>query len=229
MSARKKLGPTFDENGDYVRKVRHTSPKAERGMPCTEGLTALAETYLEIQNQHWLNKLNFGLPSSFANLTVANMTDNFRQRFLSPYFLDPELKLARGQRFAVAYVRYSDNNSSPRSLAQQLRKILDRAAVDRVFIPWQLVYADAAMPGTDPHRQGYRLTGKALEDTEVSADILFLDEIGRASREAIAAMQLGRYVAEGLGTRCPAPTSSRSPSDWSTPHTGRRNGTRFSK
>ncbi|MFM7033779.1 MAG: hypothetical protein ACKOYJ_01090, partial [Planctomycetia bacterium] len=44
-----------------------------------------------------------------------------------------------------AYLRFSDENSNPRSLDQQLINVLNRARRDSVFVPWQYVMADAAV------------------------------------------------------------------------------------
>jgi hypothetical protein len=47
----------------------------------------------------------------------------------------------------LAYLRFSDENSNPRSLDQQLLNVLNRARRDGVFMPWQYVLADAAVGG----------------------------------------------------------------------------------
>jgi hypothetical protein len=47
----------------------------------------------------------------------------------------------------LAYLRFSDENSNPRSLDQQLLNVLNRARRDGVFVPWQYVLADAAVSG----------------------------------------------------------------------------------
>jgi len=49
----------------------------------------------------------------------------------------------------VAYLRFSDENSNPRSLDQPLLNVLARARREGVFIPWPYVLADAAVGG-DP-------------------------------------------------------------------------------
>ena len=58
---------------------------------------------------------------------------------------------------AVADLRFSDENSNPRSLDQQLLNVLNRARREGVFVPWHYVLADAAVSGTLTCRTGYTL------------------------------------------------------------------------
>jgi hypothetical protein len=82
--------------------------------------------------------------------TIAAMADDFERRFRQQHAEvfrtggTPQVWLA----LAVAYLRFSDENSNPRSLDQQLLNVLNRARRDGVFVPWHYVLADAAVSGT---------------------------------------------------------------------------------
>ncbi|MFM8934084.1 MAG: recombinase family protein, partial [Gemmataceae bacterium] len=93
----------------------------------------------------------------------------------------------------VAYLRFSCDNSNPRSLAQQLGNVLTRAQREGVFIPWEAVFADAAVSGTIASRRGYQMAKKAIVE-EPGLKVLFLDEIGRASRDLEEVLRLGRKI-----------------------------------
>ena len=90
------------------------------------------------------------------------------------------------------YLRYSCDNSNPRSLDQQLRNALERARQDGVLIPWEYVFADAAVTGTTAARRGYQMAKGAIEAGSLRR--LYIDEIGRAARDAIEALNLGRLI-----------------------------------
>ena len=64
---------------------------------------------------------------------------------------------------------------------------------DDTFIPWQWVFADAAVTGTTSARRGYQSAKVHIEASETS-QCIYLDEIGRAARDAIEALTLGRLV-----------------------------------
>jgi hypothetical protein len=70
--------------------------------------------------------------------TIAAMADDFERRFRqqnAEVFRSggtPHVWLA----LAVAYLRFSDENSNPRSLDQQLLNVLNRSRREGVFVPW---------------------------------------------------------------------------------------------
>src|SRR5262249_14694124 len=99
-----------------------------------------------------------------------------------------------GLSIAAAYLRFSCDKSNPRSLAQQLKLILEKARTANQFIPWSFVFADAAVSGTTADRRGYALANAVLEDASSPISTLYIDEIGRASRDAVEALRLGQLV-----------------------------------
>ena len=156
----------------------------------------LADTYLETQAQLW------------PELVGSNVLDNterhrqqyaeqFKSAFLGNHRLAdqfPKLPKLDAQVLAACYLRFSSDRSNPRSLAQQLRNCLERAKRENAFIPWSLVFADAAITGTHANRRGYKLAKSIIEADQNTVNLIFIDEIGRASRDAIEALLLGRLV-----------------------------------
>jgi hypothetical protein len=108
--------------------------------------------------------------------TIAAMADDFERRFRqqrAEVFRPggtPHVWLA----LAVAYLRFSDENSNPRSLDQQLLNVLNRARREGVFVPWCYVLADAAVSGTLACRTGYTLAKTIIERR---------DEFGRTAKD----------------------------------------------
>jgi DNA invertase Pin-like site-specific DNA recombinase len=130
------------------------------------------------------------------------MADGLERRFLEGTIEAPEWGQA-GQpsvQIGAAYLRFSCDNSNPRSLDQQLKNVLERAARDRVFIPWNFVLADAAVSGTIAARRGYQLSKRLMESRSSLCRVLYVDEIGRFSRDVIEALNLGRLI-ESSGKR----------------------------
>lgn len=76
---------------------------------------------------------------------------------------------------------------------QQLGLVLAKAREKGHFLPWGLVFADAAISGTTSDRAGYRLAKRALGVEGLAA--MYIDEIGRASRDNVETLRLGRLVA----------------------------------
>ena len=104
------------------------------------------------------------------------------------------------QPWQLAYLRYSSEKSNPRSLIQQLHRALEKAHSNGHFIAWQYVFADAAVSGTHAFRRGYEMTKQFLQDQSHHVATLYIDEIGRLSRDMVEALMLGRMIT-GLGKR----------------------------
>ena len=87
--------------------------------------------------------------------TIAAMADDFERRFRQQHAeaFRPSGTPIAWIALAVAYLRFSDENSNPRSLDQQLLNVLNRARRDGVFVPWHYVLADAAVSGTGNWRR----------------------------------------------------------------------------
>ena len=83
------------------------------------------------------------------------MADDFERRFRQQHAeaFRPSGTPIAWIALAVAYLRFSDENSNPRSLDQQLLNVLNRARRDGVFVPWHYVLADAAVSGTGNWRR----------------------------------------------------------------------------
>ncbi len=169
-----------------------------RGLPDEQALFDLAGTYLDLQHQHWPELASQGLlPPNTPEATEA-AAEGFRQRFIQAEAPPVDPACLPCGLIGAAYLRYSCDNSNPRSLAQQLRNVLDRARRENAFIPWAYVFADAAVTGTVASRRGYELAKQTLGYSAGGPQMLFFDELGRAGRDTIENLKLGRYV-ESLG------------------------------
>jgi DNA invertase Pin-like site-specific DNA recombinase len=172
-------------------------------MPERQGLLDLARTYLEVQARLWPDLAGTAAVPAPDAATIAAMADDFERRFrqqLADVFRPgdtPHVWIA----LAVAYLRFSDENSNPRSLDQQLLNVLNRARRDGVFVPWHYVLADAAVSGTLACRTGYTLAKSLVERREESGVAWFLiDDLSRLSRNTIESLRLGE-LADETGVR----------------------------
>ena len=154
----------------------------------------------------WKNKpdtgLNWFVKASLPDCNDDNvrlLVEDLRCRFLGePSVLTIDFTTALI--LCVAYLRFSDPGSNPRSLDQQLRNILDRAKKEGHFIPWAYVFADSGVPGTVAQRRGYQQAKMVMEEASSQVRCLYIDEVGRMSRDVIETLMLFR-VLEAKGRR----------------------------
>ena len=176
---------------------------ADFGMPERQGLVDLARTYLEVQARLWPDLAGTAAVPAADPATIAAMADDFERRFRQQHaetFRPGDTPIA-WTALAVAYLRFSDENSNPRSLDQQLLNVLNRARRDGVFVPWHYVLADAAVSGTLACRTGYMLAKTIVERRDLFGVSWFLiDELSRMSRNTIESLQHGE-LAESTGVR----------------------------
>lgn len=181
---------TFEEVVQHRSKLK----RVDRGLPDEKSRKDLARTYLEVQNKLWPELSGTGILPPVSELAIEQYADSMRDNFVNGVigvFIKPLFLVLA---IAAAYVRYSCDNSNPRSLAQQLLNILEGAKRFGYFIPWQFVFADAAISGTTSDRRGYQLSKELIRHPTAPFECLLVDEIGRANRDMIESLMLGRLV-----------------------------------
>jgi site-specific DNA recombinase len=176
---------------------------ADFGMPERQGLLDLARTYLEVQARLWPDLAGTPAVPAADPATIAAMADDFKRRFrqqcAEPF--RPGVAPKAWTHLGVAYLRFSDENSNPRSLDQQLLNILNRVRRDGVFVPWHYVLADAAVSGTLSCRRGYMIAKSIVErGDEFGVSWFLIDDLSRMSRNTIESLRLGE-LADGTGVR----------------------------
>jgi DNA invertase Pin-like site-specific DNA recombinase len=168
-------------------------------MPERQGLLDLARTYLEVQARLWPELAGTTAVPAADPATIAAMADDFERRFRQLHadvFRPGDTPIA-WIALAVAYLRFSDGNSKPRSLDQQLLNVLNRARRDGVFVPWHYVLADAAVSGTLACRTGYMLAKTIVERRdEFGVSWFLIDDLSRMSRNTIESLRLGELAKE---------------------------------
>jgi site-specific DNA recombinase len=176
---------------------------ADFGMPERQGLLDLARTYLEVQARLWPDLVGTAAVPATDAVTIAAMADDFERRFRQQHaetFRPGGMPIA-WIALAVAYLRFSDENSNPRSLDQQLLNVLNRARREGVFVPWHYVLADAAVSGTLACRTGYTLAKTIVERRDEFGVTWFLiDNLSRLSSNTIESLRHGE-LAEATGVR----------------------------
>lgn len=172
---------------------------ADFGLPERSGLMDLARTYLETQARLWPDLAGTPAVPAADAATIAAMADDFERRFRqqSAEAFRPVGTPIAWIALAVAYLRFSDENSNPRSLDQQLLNVLNRARREGVFVPWHYVLADAAVNGTLACRTGYTLAKTIVERRdEFGVSWFLIDDLSRMSRNTIESLRLGELAAE---------------------------------
>ena len=91
-------------------------------------LLELARTYLETQARLWPELASTPVVPEVNAATTAAMAADFERRFRDQAVevFEPNAAPRPWYALGVAYVRFSDKNSNPRSLDQQLKRLTDR-------------------------------------------------------------------------------------------------------
>lgn len=168
-----------------------------RGLPSEDALRELASTYLELHAELWPDVAIPGLGHGKTNKKIlAEMISRFQDAFLDDQSRPTRLTPAtlRAWKLAAIYLRYSDDNSNPRSLAQQLRNCLIAAARENVYVPWELVFADAAVTGTIAARRGYEQFKAVIFDRTLGVEVGFVDDLSRLARDSAETMLFRRQL-----------------------------------
>ncbi len=169
------------------------------GLPTRAGLIDLARTYIEIQTRLWPELAGTSAVPALDDNAIEAMAADFERRFRSetaePFHPAGTPRIWTS--LAAAYLRFSAENSNPRSLDQQLLNVLNRARQDDVFVPWPYVLADAAVSGTLSFRRGYTIAKKLMDQrAESGVEWFFIDDLSRMSRNTIESLQHGELAAE---------------------------------
>jgi len=189
----------FQDNANGRHQGRGRARGDDFGLPDRETLVDLAATYLDIQARLWPDLV--GTPAVPVSMpaTIQPMAEAFERRFRSQAVevFRPSGGARPCSALGIAYLRFSDEGSNPRSLAQQLINVLNRARREGVFIPWEYVLADAAVSGTLACRRGYMIAKALVERRQESGASWFLiDDLSRMSRSTIEALRLGELTAD---------------------------------
>lgn len=165
------------------RRLRR-APAADRGLVAETDRLKLARTYLTHMAKLRPDLVKAGVVHKPSDATIAVMAADFADRHRGG---DANLPaFPPGQRLAAAYLRYSSDNSNPRSLDDQLVNVLTKATADGLFIPWSCIFADASITGLDKGRQGYSSLKHLLQRVgRDRVDCVFIDEFSRAGRETL--------------------------------------------
>jgi len=169
------------------------------GLPERAGLIDLARTYLDAQARLWPELVGTPAVPVAMPATVEPMADDFERRFRQQHaeVFRPHGTPKVWADLGIAYLRFSDEGSNPRSLDQQLNNVLSRAHRDGIFIPWQYVCADAAVSGTLSCRRGYAIAKILVERREETGAAWFvIDDLSRMSRNTIESLRLGELAAD---------------------------------
>jgi len=187
----------FDGTANRSRQGRGRGD--DFGLPDRQTLVDLAATYLDIQARLWAELVGTPTVPVSTPAAVQAMADGFDRRFRSESCtsFSPGGGARPWGAVGIAYLRFSDEESNPRSLAQQLINVLTRARREGVFVPWEYVLADAAVSGTLACRRGYTIAKSLVECREESGVTWFLiDDLSRMSRSTIESLRLGELAAD---------------------------------
>jgi len=158
------FSPDDEQNGNHdgdtplLRPKRQRQrAKADRGLPPDSELTGLAAEYLRVQRKSWPELLKAGLVPELSDAVLAAMVEDFKDRHrggaVDPHLLRPFTK--HGMKMAGSYNRYSCDNSSPKSIIDQMVNALEKAKQENRFVPWSYVFAEYSVSGLNPSRRGY--------------------------------------------------------------------------
>ncbi|MCM2375252.1 recombinase family protein, partial [Aporhodopirellula aestuarii] len=173
-----------------------STPSPVAGLPKESALLELAQTYLDEQHRHFPEYQSLGLLRERSDASYRMMARQFADAYRSGSVQEftPTSRAPRNVTVAACYVRYSDANSNTRSLDQQLINVLKQAKRLEAFIPWECVFADAAITATTTARPGYQML-KSMVESEVSIPrIIVADQLDRLHRDQEASLHFAKLV-----------------------------------
>jgi hypothetical protein len=195
--------PTQDQSTPLARPKRHRRrAKADRGLPPDQELFRLATEYLQIQRKHWPKLVKAGLLPDVEADVVAAMVEDFKHRHRTGQVDPAPLRafLKHCPKLGGGYNRYSCDNSSRKSIIDQMVNGLDKARQEERFVPWQYVFADYSVSGLNPSRQGYCSYKGVLQDKDHLIGTTYVDDFTRPSRDEIEWWRLA-YLSRRLQRR----------------------------
>ncbi len=164
---------------------------AEKGLPDDQTLRDMAKVWLDLQATKWPNQAHVHLAGRTTDEAAAAMAESFKKRFGQ---VGPKVSAPEGTPTGLAYLRYSSDNSNPRSLPQQLKNVLAFANCKNHFIPWEHVYADAEVTGTTKRRNGYQASLQAIQSKDLEIGVYYADDNSRISRQTIEMTKMTHMV-----------------------------------
>ncbi|WP_051073401.1 recombinase family protein [Rhodopirellula europaea] len=176
------------------KSISKTPPVA--GLPSDDALRELAKTYLAEQHRHFPEYHSCGLLPELNDASFAAMASQFAEAYQSGSVRSfaPTSQATKHVSVAACYVRYSDTNSNTRSLDQQLINVLKKAERDGAFVPWQYVFADAAITATTTARPGYQMLRNLIGSVENTPSVIIVDELDRLHRDQAESLLFVRLV-----------------------------------
>lgn len=183
-------------DGPLPRPVRRKKrAQADRGLPPDDELRELAIEFLNRQRQHWPDLAAEGLLPEPTDSVVQAMVDDFKRRHrgghIDPATLHPYRRTVR--LLGGSYSRYSCDNSSPKSIVDQLVNELDKARLEDRFIPWDYVFADYSISGLSASRRGYLSYKALLKSEDQFVNTTYIDDFTRASRDELEWWKLAAF------------------------------------
>ncbi|HEX8521109.1 MAG TPA: recombinase family protein [Tepidisphaeraceae bacterium] len=156
----------------------------ERGMPADEDIKKLATVYLTKQRELWPELARTGELPEPTDAVLDQMVMDFKSRHLVGHVPSPPPKaIPNAAEVFAGYLRYSDEDSDPRSIDDQLAAVLPAAHARGHFIPWSYVFADAAWSGLDRERRGYKRAGAVVTDLNRRVGGLWIYDFSRGGRQ----------------------------------------------
>lgn len=163
------------------------------GMPEINAIREIARTWLECQSSRWPSQVAAITNGKTTEEAIDAMAESFRNQYGKA---GPAQSAPTETKIGLAYIRYSCDNSNPRSLAQQLKNVLEKANSRNHFVPWSMVYADANISGTTSNRPGYQASKEAIGSPGHAVSIYFADDMSRITRRIDETASVSRSVLE---------------------------------
>ncbi len=169
------------------------SHSSQSGLPSPADLLTLVLYYLDLQRKLWQDQNGHEWMQEELGVSAERLAADF-VRYHGEGKPDLPLQVSRDFKIGCAYVRFSDENNNARSLIQQLHNILVRAKADNVWIPWNRVFADAAISGRTSARPGFQLTKTTVCSFTDSTAIFYVDDLSRLSRDTVDSLEFGKQI-----------------------------------
>lgn len=173
-------------------KRKHRKAREDQGLPEDAELDVLARGYLKHAHNAWPELVKSGLLPSASDPLILQMIEQFKKRHRSGKIdvTDVNRFVKAGLLVAACYPRYSDPNSQPKSIPDQLRIAITCAKTRGFFVPWGLIVADYARRATWGRRQGFENLLKIIGNRDIKLSAVIIDDFDRGSRNDLDSWKL---------------------------------------
>lgn len=199
---------------------RRRRDASEVGLGTDQNLRELSAAFHNQRREYFPELAAKGAFPAVTDTLIDQMVADLKARHGTGVVTDVDVAelLSAKARLGACYLRYSDENSQSRSIIDQLREVMKRAAKDGIVLTWSCLFVDYARSAVYDTRLGFEAMLKRLGAEKPQNKVLeavFIDEFARGSRDDDDSWRLaGMCNRQGINLAAADGFDLQNDSDW---------------